>query len=241
MTDAEAAKAGLEKVTDFVEDKGVDGARASEALSALATADDAAAQANLERERALAAVKIDKADVELIIKELEVDRAVADRELRVQGGDVVAVLRALTAAAKALSAAAGVVGRRPATTGAGPKSPSTMPRPGRTRRPPCLPVLGDLARADELQPRRPGRAPLPQTIPRADLVREVLELRVLEAHEWRALHVLDVVVDAPDDRIDGSFVALGGPVGLDAVSISIVVRAEVESSTTAAACVVVGA
>ena len=39
MTDAEAAKAGLEKVTDFVEDKGVDGARASEALSALATAD----------------------------------------------------------------------------------------------------------------------------------------------------------------------------------------------------------
>ena len=29
MTDAEAAKAGLEKVTDFVEDKGVDGARAS--------------------------------------------------------------------------------------------------------------------------------------------------------------------------------------------------------------------
>ena len=31
MTDADAAKAGLEKVTDFVEDKGVDGARASEA------------------------------------------------------------------------------------------------------------------------------------------------------------------------------------------------------------------
>ena len=27
MTDAEAAKAGLEKVTDFVEDKGGDGAR----------------------------------------------------------------------------------------------------------------------------------------------------------------------------------------------------------------------
>ena len=89
MTDAEAAKAGLEKVTDFVEDKGVDGARASEALSALATADDAAAQANLERERALAAVKIDKADVDLVVQELEVDRAVADRELRVQGGDVV--------------------------------------------------------------------------------------------------------------------------------------------------------
>ena len=40
-----------------MEDKGVDGARASEALSALATADDAAAQANLERERALAAVE----------------------------------------------------------------------------------------------------------------------------------------------------------------------------------------
>ena len=90
-----AAKAGLEKVTDFVEGKGVDGARASEALSALATADDAAAQANLERERALAAVKVDKADVDLVVQELEVDRAVADRELRVQGGDVVKALRAL--------------------------------------------------------------------------------------------------------------------------------------------------
>ena len=40
-------------------------------------------------------MKIDKADVELIINELEVDRAVADRELRVQGGDVVKALRAL--------------------------------------------------------------------------------------------------------------------------------------------------
>ena len=57
--------------------------------------DDAAAQANLERERALAAVKIDKADVDLVVQELEGDRAVADRELRVQGGDVVKALRAL--------------------------------------------------------------------------------------------------------------------------------------------------
>ena len=91
------------------------------------------------------------------------------------------------------------------------------------------PVLGDLPRADELEPRRPGRAPLPQGVPRADLVREVLKFRVFKPHKRRALHVLDIVVDAPDDRIDGSFVALGGPVGLDAVSISIVVRAEVEA------------
>jgi len=42
MTDADAAKAGLEKVTDFVEDKGVDGARASEALFALADEEDEA-------------------------------------------------------------------------------------------------------------------------------------------------------------------------------------------------------
>ena len=136
MTDAEAAKAGLEKVTDFVEDKGVDGARASEALSALATADDAAAQANLERERALAAVKIDKADVDLVVQELEVDRAVADRELRVQGGDVVKALRALARSGMARVSAAS---SRATTGSAGPKSPSTTPRPGRTRRPPCVP------------------------------------------------------------------------------------------------------
>lgn len=95
MTDADAAKAGLEKVTDFVEDKGVDGARASEALSALTTKDDAAAEAEKERERALAAVKVSKEDVDLVVQELDVDRAVADRELRVHGGDVVKALRAL--------------------------------------------------------------------------------------------------------------------------------------------------
>ena len=95
MTDADAAKAGLEKVTDFVEDKGVDGARASEALFALTTKDDAAAEAEKERERALAAVKVSKEDVDLVVQELDVDRAVADRELRVHGGDVVKALRAL--------------------------------------------------------------------------------------------------------------------------------------------------
>ena len=83
----------------------------------------------------------------------------------------------------------------------------------------AAPVLRDLSRADELQPRRPGRAPLPQRVPRADLVREVLELGVLEPDKRRALHVLDIVVDAPDDRIHGSFVALVGPVGLDAVAV----------------------
>ena len=40
-------------------------------------------------------MKVDKADVDLVVQELEVDRAVADRELRVQGGDVVRALRAL--------------------------------------------------------------------------------------------------------------------------------------------------
>ena len=54
MTDAEAAKAPLEKVTDFVEDKGVD-ARASVGAVRGRDADDAAAQANLERERLFAA------------------------------------------------------------------------------------------------------------------------------------------------------------------------------------------
>ena len=91
------------------------------------------------------------------------------------------------------------------------------------------PVLRDLSRADQLQPRRPGRAPLPQGVPRADLVGEVLELGIFEADEGRTLRILDIVVNAPYDRIDGSFVALVGPVGLDAISISILVRAEVEA------------
>ena len=66
-------------------------------------------------------------------------------------------------------------------------------------------------------------------------MREVLELGVLEPYKRRALHVLDIVVDAPDDRIDRALVALVGPVGLDAVAISIVVRAEVEARRRVAA------
>ena len=38
-----------------------------------------------DRERALAAVKVDKADVDLVVQELEVDRAVADRSAPASG------------------------------------------------------------------------------------------------------------------------------------------------------------
>ena len=47
------------------------------------------------RELELAAVEVAKEDVDLIVKELEVPKEVADRELRVQKGCVQAALRAL--------------------------------------------------------------------------------------------------------------------------------------------------
>mmetsp|Transcript_9290 Transcript_9290/g.27814 ORF Transcript_9290/g.27814 Transcript_9290/m.27814 type:complete len:99 (-) Transcript_9290:566-862(-) len=95
MATAKEAAAGLEKVTDFVEETGVDGSKAMGALGALGETVDAKAEAERQREAALAAVKVSKEDVDLIVSELEVARDVADRELRVQGGDVVAALRAL--------------------------------------------------------------------------------------------------------------------------------------------------
>mmetsp|Transcript_11889 Transcript_11889/g.36633 ORF Transcript_11889/g.36633 Transcript_11889/m.36633 type:complete len:98 (+) Transcript_11889:222-515(+) len=89
------AAAGLEKVTDFHEDKGLDGAKANEALSAIASTVDEQAEAERLREAELAAVSVNKADVDLIVAELEVPKEEADRALRVHKGDVVAALRAL--------------------------------------------------------------------------------------------------------------------------------------------------
>lgn len=47
------------------------------------------------REKALAAVKIQAADVNLIVAEFEIEKRVAERRLREANGDVTAALKAL--------------------------------------------------------------------------------------------------------------------------------------------------
>ena len=85
-------------MTDFAGEKEtkLDEAQLKEIVSTIgqSTATEVAAKA--EREKELAAVKISKADVKLIIEEIEVDEDAAELALREAGGDVVAALRTLT-------------------------------------------------------------------------------------------------------------------------------------------------
>ena len=64
-------------------------------MSSIETTVDERAEAERQRELELAAVEANKEDVDLIVKELEVSKDVADRELRIHKGCVKAALRAL--------------------------------------------------------------------------------------------------------------------------------------------------
>ena len=66
-----------------------------QAMSSIETTVDERAEAERQRELELAAVEVNKEDVDLIVKELEVSKDVADRELRIHKGCVKAALRAL--------------------------------------------------------------------------------------------------------------------------------------------------
>ena len=95
MEEQEQAKQ-LDSVTDVVQEKEVDATKAQEAMSALSTAKQ---EGNV---KAAEQVAVSKADVDLIVSELEVTDEVAERTLRevavdLQEGDsmVVAALRKL--------------------------------------------------------------------------------------------------------------------------------------------------
>lgn len=66
-------------------------------MEALKEAEAESAAVRLARERELAAVKVDAADVALLQSELELEKEQADRMLRVYGGDARAALRAYVA------------------------------------------------------------------------------------------------------------------------------------------------
>ena len=94
--------ADVSRVTDFVEQKELDSSKATQALAAIAAEDAqsaADAQAEALREKELAAVAIDAADVDMIVEQMELDRDRAERTLREHKGDVVAALNALVTAA----------------------------------------------------------------------------------------------------------------------------------------------
>eukprot|EP00884_Botryococcus_braunii_P012037 jgi/Botrbrau1/20834/Bobra.0156s0059.1 len=89
---AEQSKA-LDKVTDHVEEKELDQAKVDKAMADLIQTQQAAKEAQRLRERELASVKIDVADVKTIASEFEIDAKAAERRLREHKGDVLAALK----------------------------------------------------------------------------------------------------------------------------------------------------
>ena len=87
--------ADISKVTDFVEQKELDSKKASEAIARMTAEMKVDREAEAQRERELAAVKIEQADVDLIVAEMELDKDIAERKLREHKGDVVATLPTL--------------------------------------------------------------------------------------------------------------------------------------------------
>ncbi|KAF7256921.1 Huntingtin-interacting protein HYPK [Paragonimus skrjabini miyazakii] len=86
-THDERGAADLERVTDYVEEKEL--SVGLDALTAVSgTAGDASAESKAQKEIQLLKVKVKPEDVEFICNELEVSKAVAERRLKENQGDV---------------------------------------------------------------------------------------------------------------------------------------------------------
>ncbi|KAL2459720.1 DNA-binding enhancer protein-related [Forsythia ovata] len=93
--DLQQQSKALDKLTDRVEDRQLDSTRVQEAMASISASKEADIQAARMREKELAAVKINAADVDIIANEVELDKKVAERTLREHKGDAVAAIRSL--------------------------------------------------------------------------------------------------------------------------------------------------
>ncbi|KAB5544641.1 hypothetical protein DKX38_012753 [Salix brachista] len=84
--DLQQQSKALDKLTDRVEDRQLDSNRVQEAMASISASSEADANAMRLREKELAAVKINAADL---------DKKVAERTLRELKGDAVAAIRHL--------------------------------------------------------------------------------------------------------------------------------------------------
>uniref|UniRef100_V5IJL5 Putative huntingtin n=1 Tax=Ixodes ricinus TaxID=34613 RepID=V5IJL5_IXORI len=90
------AELGLEKVTDYAEDKEI---RSQDIMCAMSLIGDRHSKETAEkaaRQKELAKVVIKKEDVELIVQEMEIPRHLAELKLREHQGNVVDALIELT-------------------------------------------------------------------------------------------------------------------------------------------------
>ncbi|KAJ8904918.1 hypothetical protein NDN08_001432 [Rhodosorus marinus] len=95
--DRETAKSNkdLGKVTDFVAEREVDAEKFRHAITGILDSSSKDNAEKVKREKELAAVKINSEDVEVIMKEFDMDRASSERCLREQSGNLVDALRTL--------------------------------------------------------------------------------------------------------------------------------------------------
>ncbi|XP_010527714.1 PREDICTED: huntingtin-interacting protein K-like [Tarenaya hassleriana] len=93
--DLQQQSKALDKLTDRVEDRQLDSSRVQSAMASIAASKEADLNAKRMREKELASVKINAADVEIIMNELELEKSVAERTLREHKGDAVAATREL--------------------------------------------------------------------------------------------------------------------------------------------------
>ncbi|KAL7144332.1 hypothetical protein ABFS83_07G005200 [Erythranthe nasuta] len=93
--DLQQQSKALDKLTDRVEDRQLDSTRVQEAMASISASKEADIQAARLREKELAAVQINAADIDIIASELELDKKVAERTLREHKGDAVAAVRSL--------------------------------------------------------------------------------------------------------------------------------------------------
>ncbi|KAK2103632.1 hypothetical protein P7K49_017488 [Saguinus oedipus] len=97
----DSGAADLERVTDYAEEKEIQSSnletvRLANAMSVIGDRRSREQKAKQEREKELAKVTIKKEDLELIMTEMEISRAAAERSLREHMGNVVEALIALT-------------------------------------------------------------------------------------------------------------------------------------------------
>ncbi|EOY06738.1 DNA-binding enhancer protein-related [Theobroma cacao] len=93
--DLQQQSKAFDKLVDRVEDRQLDSSRVQTAMASIAASAEAEKNAMRMREKELAAVKINTADVDIIANELELDKTVAERTLREHKGDAVAAIRSL--------------------------------------------------------------------------------------------------------------------------------------------------
>ncbi|XP_053549331.1 huntingtin-interacting protein K-like [Bombina bombina] len=92
----DSGAADLERVTDYTEEKEIQGSNLETAMSVIGDRRSREQKAKQEREKELAKVTITKEDVELIMHEMEIPQTAAERSLREHMGNVVEALIALT-------------------------------------------------------------------------------------------------------------------------------------------------